>query len=214
MVGLLVKQQLEKADRKIYIPLMKYRNYIKYHIVLALLFIGSAFSLISCEQKQVTPTASSKNIMTQQSDTLTIIQSENGMKSYRFYAPLLERYELAQEPYMEFRRGIKIETFEDTTQNIETTFVADYAIFYENQKLWEAKGNVVSVNAKGQILETEQLFWNQKTKRIYSNVYSTITQKDDVIMGEGFESDESMEDFIFRKPQGRVSLNVEPTKDE
>ncbi|MFI3330772.1 MAG: LPS export ABC transporter periplasmic protein LptC [Rikenellaceae bacterium] len=182
--------------------------------MLALLFIGSAFSLISCEQKQVTPTASSKNIMTQQSDTLTIIQSENGMKSYRFYAPLLERYELAQEPYMEFRRGIKIETFEDTTQNIETTFVADYAIFYENQKLWEAKGNVVSVNAKGQILETEQLFWNQKTKRIYSNVYSTITQKDDVIMGEGFESDESMEDFIFRKPQGRVSLNVEPTKDE
>ena len=83
-------------------------------------------------------------------------------------------------------------------------------IFLENQQLWEAKGNVVATNAQGQKLETEQLFWNQKSKRIYSNVDSKVTQKDGVILGEGFESDEQFQDFIFRRPKGKVAVDSGP----
>ncbi|MFQ8804780.1 MAG: hypothetical protein ACLR8Y_06205 [Alistipes indistinctus] len=83
-------------------------------------------------------------------------------------------------------------------------------MFLENQQLWEAKGNVVATNAQGQKLETEQLFWNQKSKRIYSNVDSKVTQKDGVILGEGFESDEQFQDFIFRRPKGKVAVDTAP----
>lgn len=179
--------------------------------MVALLITGSAILLISCDQGADNDPQDVKTLMTQQSDTLTIISSENGMKAYRFYAPLMERYEFANEPYMEFRKGVKIETYQDSTQNVESTLVADYAIFLEEQKLWEAKGNVVAVNAKGQILETQQLYWNQKTKKIYSNVDSKVTQGTDVIVGIGFESDEAFEDFIFRRPKGKVTVDVEPT---
>lgn len=175
--------------------------------------LGSAILLISCDQGVDNDPQDLKTLMTQQSDTLTIISSENGMKAYRFYAPLMERYEFASEPYMEFRRGVNIETFEDSTQIVESTLVADYAIFLENQKLWEAKGNVVAVNSKGQILETQQLFWNQKTKKIYSNVDSKVTQGGDVIVGIGFESDESFDNFIFRRPKGKVTVDVAPSED-
>ena len=40
---------------------------------------------------------------------------------------------------------------------------ANYAIYYENRKLWEAKGNVVVVKSDGKNLYTQQLFWNQQT---------------------------------------------------
>ena len=149
-------------------------------------------------------------MMTQQSENLRLVYSQNGNLSYRFETPLLERYELAREPYMEFRKGVKVETYNDTTHLVESTLTANYAIFLENQQLWEAKGNVVATNAQGQKLETEQLFWNQKSKRIYSNVDSKVTQKDGVILGEGFESDEQFQDFIFRRPKGKVAVDTAP----
>ena len=45
-------------------------------------------------------------MMTQQSENLRLVYSQNGNLSYRFETPLLERYELAREPYMEFRKGV------------------------------------------------------------------------------------------------------------
>ena len=165
---------------------------------------------MSCRGKSADSEVNLQELITQQSEDLTILSSKNGVLSYRFWTPLLERYELAREPYMEFRKGIKIETYNDSTRQVESTLTANYAIFLENQELWEAKGNVVGTNAKGQKLETQQLFWNQKTKRIYSNVDSKVTQGSDVIIGVGFESDETFSDFTFRRPQGRVEVDVEP----
>lgn len=149
-------------------------------------------------------------MMTQQSENLRLVYSQNGNLSYRFVTPLLERYQLAREPYMEFRKGVKVETYNDSTHRVESTLTANYAIFMENQQLWEAKGNVIASKADGQKLETEQLFWNQKSGRIYSNVDSKVTQGNDVIIGEGFESDEKFEDFIFRRPEGKVTVNTTP----
>ena len=180
------------------------------YVMVALLIAGSAILLMSCRNKNAESDINLQELITQQSEDLTIISSKNGVLSYRFWTPLLERYELAREPYMEFRKGIKIETYNDSTKQIESTLTANYAIFLEKQELWEAKGNVVGTNAKGQKLETQQLFWNQKTKRIYSNVDSKVTQGSDVIVGTGFESDETFSDFTFRRPQGRVEVDVEP----
>ena len=154
-------------------------------------------------------------MMTQQSENLRLVYSQNGNLSYRFETPLLERYELAREPYMEFRKGVKVETYNDTTHLVESTLTANYAIFLENQQLWEAKGNVVATNAQGQKLETEQLFWNQKSKRIYSNVDSKIVQNNgrDVFIGEGFESDEEFKDWRFRRMKGRMEVEMKQNAD-
>jgi LPS export ABC transporter protein LptC len=176
----------------------------------ALLFLAGAILLFGCKGKKSAKEEDVQNMMTQQSENLRLVYSQNGNLSYRFETPLLERYELAREPYMEFRKGVKVETYNDTTHLVESTLTANYAIFLENQQLWEAKGNVVATNAQGQKLETEQLFWNQKSKRIYSNVDSKVTQKDGVILGEGFESDEQFQDFIFRRPKGKVAVDTAP----
>ena len=72
-------------------------------------------------------------------------------------------------------------------------------------------GNVVATNAQGQKLETEQLSGNQKKANAFiRNVDSKVTQKDGVILGEGFESDEQFQDFIFRRPKGKVVVDTAP----
>lgn len=190
----------------------KLPKYIRLSV--ALLFAGSAILLWSCGDN-AQPTGdeeANETLMTTQADSLTIIISEAGKKSYRFTTPLLEDYDQAKEPYTEYRKGVFIETFKsDSTQAVESSLVADYAIQFKKQDLWEAKGNVVAINAEGQKLETQQLFWNRVTHKIYSNIDSKITTAEgDVIIGTGFESDESFEVWEFRKPRGRVAVEVDP----
>ena len=105
---------------------------------------------------------------------------------------------------------------------VNATLVANYAIYYENRKLWEAKGNVVVTKADGTRLYTQQLFWNSITKRIYSNVDTKVVTDTDTFIGEGFESDEELKDLHFRRfkskmrvdtamqTDGRDSTKVEP----
>ncbi len=176
----------------------------------ALLIAGSAVLVISCGGSGSNDEIDPQELITQQSENLVMINSKNGVRSYKFTTPLLERYELAKEPYMEFRKGIKVETYNDSTQLIESTLTANYAIFLEHKQLWEAKGNVVGTNANGQKLETQQLFWDQVTGKVYSNVDSKVTQGQDVIIGTGFVSDETFNDFTFNKPKGKIEVDVEP----
>lgn len=174
------------------------------YLAVALPFLGSAILLFSCEKKQtVVDEPNYETLMTEYSENMSIEMSENGNKSYYFETPLIEGYAMARDPHREFRKGIKITMFEkDSAQTTSATLEANYAIFYENRKLWEAKGDVRVVQSNGRKLNTTQLFWNQATHIIYSNVDCVITDRDQTIFCEGFESDEQMKDWSYRKVKG------------
>lgn len=178
---------------------------LKRYLAVALPFAGSAILLFSCDaKKSVSPDVTNlENLMTEYSENLSMQMSENGQKSYHFTTPLMEGYALAREPYKEFRKGIKIITYEgDTVKTVSATLTSNYAIFYETRKLWEAKGDVVVIQTGGRRLYTSQLFWNQATHRIYSNVDSRVVDGDEIYDCEGFESDEEMNDWHYRKLKG------------
>ena len=186
-------------------------------IRVALSVTGSAILLFSCADKDAgRASASEETMMTEYSEDLSVVMSQNGRRSYHFVTPLLEGYSLAREPYREFRKGVKITTYQnDSLTTVDAVLTANYAIYYENRELWEAKGNVVVVKSDGKNLYTQQLFWNQQTKKIYSNVDSKIVQNNgrDVFIGEGFESDEEFKDWRFRRMKGRMEVEMKQSAD-
>lgn len=154
--------------------------------------------------------------MTEYSEDLSVVMSQNGRRSYHFVTPLLEGYSLAREPYREFRKGVKITTYQnDSLTTVDAVLTANYAIYYTDRELWEAKGNVVVEKSDGKTLYTQQLFWNSRTKKIYSNVDSKIVQNNgrDVFIGEGFESDEEFKDWRFRRMKGRMEVEMKQAAD-
>jgi len=154
---------------------------------------------------------STETLMTEYSEELSLVVSRNGRRSYFFETPLLEGYTLAREPYREFRKGIDITTYQDDSLTTpDVTLTANYAIYYVNRDLWEAKGDVVVEKADGKTLYTQQLFWNGKTGKIYSNVDTRIVEKgaDNVFQGEGFESDEAFRKWSFRRFTGKMDVDV------
>ena len=182
------------------------KNLLHRYLVIALLLAGSAL-LFSCKEEKKAEDESLDAIMTEKSQNLTIVVSENGRRSYRFTTPLLEGYTLGRDPYREFRKGVKITTYQDDSlTTVNATLESNYAIYYENRKLWEAKGNVTIVKHDGTKVYTQQLFWNSTTKRIYSNVDTKIVTADDVHLAEGFDSDEDMVELNFRHWKGTVMM--------
>lgn len=139
-------------------------------------------------------------------------ESVNGKLKFVMRTPYMERYELAREPYSKYPQGIYVESYKDSTDVIQSTVKADFAIYYEKRDEWMALGNVVATGENDRTLYTEQLFYNVKMGRVYSNVESTVIQGEDIFIGEGFESDDKFEDWIFKNLISRfvVELDQEP----
>lgn len=186
--------------------------------MIALSIVGSATLLFSCGKDGSATTYDYETLMTESSENRTIIMMDNGKRSYTFTSPLMEGYSLATNPYQEFRRGIEMVTFTDSLSLVDATITANYAIYYERQKLWEAKGNVVIIKRNRQEgdttvtglteIYTQQLFWNATTKKIYSNVDTKVLQPDGWHFGVGFDADDDLKNIHFRKYSSEVEFDM------
>ena len=62
------------------------------------------------------------------------------------------------------------------------------------------------MSRKNEILNTEHLIWDQSKKTIFSNVAVKITTNDEVIYGDGFESDETFNKYEILNPRGTINV--------
>lgn len=146
---------------------------------------------------------------------VTTLISDSGVTRYRITAQVWQVYDKATPSYWEFPKGIYLEQF-DNQLSTAATLRADYAYYNEQAEIWHLVGNVYATNVKGEEFETPELFWNQKTERVYSDSVISITQPPtpaaieadgdkahgSVIKGIGFESNQDMTKYTIRRPTG------------
>jgi LPS export ABC transporter protein LptC len=142
-----------------------------------------------------------------------VIYTEGGVIVVKMTAPVTKHFQFAQEPYTEFPEGISVYNF-SSEKTVESYLTAKYAIYYDKKKLWDARYNVVAMNKKGEILNTEQLFWDEQKKLIYSNDMVKITSAEGTIFGEGFEADEQLENIVVKKSSGIIYFDESPKETE
>jgi LPS export ABC transporter protein LptC len=137
---------------------------------------------------------------------ITTVISDSGVTRYRISASRWDIYDQAKQPYWDFPNGIHFEKF-DLNLKVDANIHSQYARFNENEQLWELRGKVKATNLLGELFETEQLFWNQREERIYSDSLIKITQVSHIITGIGFESNQTLTHYLIRKPQGIFPMN-------
>lgn len=136
-----------------------------------------------------------------------MIYSDSGMTRAIIKAPLRETY-IRDSQYVEFKQGIDVQFF-DPNQEPESRLTANYAISYTERDVMEARNDVVLVNEKGEQLNTEHLIWDQRANRIYSDVFVKITTPEQVIFGDGFESNQDFSKYKILKVKGIINVNDE-----
>ena len=151
---------------------------------------------------------------------VTTLISDSGVTRYRITAAEWQIYDQADPPYWEFPQGVYLEQF-DNQLNTTSTLRADYAYYDERAENWRLSGNVQSTNVNGEQFMTPELYWAQKTERVYSDSAITIIQpptkaaieakgdsaKGTIIKGVGFESNQEMTQYTIRRPSGIFSVD-------
>ena len=160
----------------------------------------------SCENdiEKVKSLTRKKNAPAISSRNSEVFISNSAQIKIKLNAPQIDYYE-GDEPYQEFPKGIDVSFYEDG-KGLTSRITANYAIHKQNSKIMEAKRNVVVVNEKGEKLNTEHLIWEEEGDRITSDAFVKITTADEILMGEGLESNQSFTKYRIKKIKGTIRL--------
>ena len=134
--------------------------------------------------------------------------SDSGVVRYKIVADDWKVFDRLDPSRWTFEEGVYLEKY-DNKLNIEATILADTAYYYDKQELWELRGNVHIENIEDEQFDTQLLFWNQKSKQVYSDQYIRIRQQKRIITGMGFTSNQDFTNYTIKQTQGIFPIKEE-----
>lgn len=175
---------------------------------ISFIVITSIFLLSSCKNdiNNIIKVSEIQKLPELFGEEIYLTQSEYGKTILSVYAKKFIKYDKANIKQTEFPEGIRVVHFSDFPDTL-SMISADYAVNFDEKEIWEAKGNVVAKNIKNEVLNTEYLIWDQKKRIIYSNKQVQVTTPNDIIIGEGFESDDQFNNWKIQNVIGVFTLN-------
>ncbi len=165
------------------------------------------FILASCENdlRDVEQISSKKlQVPVDRSTGVTVTYSDSAIVKAKLITPELLSFK-TEKPYLEMKKGITV-IFYDPNQQETSTVTADYAIRREQEKVVELRKNVVATNKRGETFKSEELIWDETTKRFFSNRLVTITSKDNVLFGNSFWANEDFSYYEIVQSTGDLNL--------
>jgi len=163
------------------------------------LIILSFFIFLSC-QEDVKPVVdetikSDEDIPTQESWDSEIYITEAGNLKAIIHADHIRAFEDEKMTYLE---GVKIDFYNDNEKRTSTLTSKKGRVDDATRNMY-AIDSVVAVNDSGTVLETNELMWENKSQKITTDKFVTITTNEERMEGYGFESDQSLENYIIYK---------------
>ena len=152
------------------------------------------------EHREERAIGDSKHFPTMLTTAVSTYISDSGYTRYHVEAPMWIMYEEADTPFWTFPDGIDMQKFDDS-MGVNATFRADSAVYFSVLKKWRFDGNVIMRNTDGDRFATPQLFWDQNSKRVYSDSFMHIERAERIIEGYGFESNDQMTEYTILHPQ-------------
>jgi LPS export ABC transporter protein LptC len=166
--------------------------------------------LVSCENEisKIKTVISTEEPPAITAEGFEMLASDSSVIRFKLQTPQLIYHKEEKDPYYEFPKGVKIVKY-DSGMNVISSITAQYAKNFPSDDRWEAKNNVIAVNFKGDTLKTEYMVWDTAKKKIYSDQFVKIIQKDHIFTGIGFESNQDFSDYQIKNLKGDIYVNVD-----
>nr|MBB6138985.1 LPS export ABC transporter protein LptC [Mucilaginibacter sp. X5P1] len=170
--------------------------------------------LSACENDLKKVKEISQNQINMDVDTIhvvNIIFSDSARVKFTIDAPLLLQH-TGKKQYNVMPKGVHINIYDKDLNQIGT-LTADTGIQREDQNVIEFHKNVVARNAKGETFKSDELIWDQNTKRMHSNKQVQITMTNgDIYNGTSFESTQTLWPWTMVKSTGLFNVTDAPTQ--
>lgn len=154
-----------------------------------------------------------ENFATMTSTQVSTLISDSGITRYRIDTPLWLMFDQASEPRWTFPGGMHLEKYDDLFR-IDATVDCDSATYFKERQLWRLDGYVDITNMANEKFLTQQLFWDQRNQKIYSDSFIHIERADRIIEGYGFVSNDKMTQYHVVNVSGIFPVDNDKETDQ
>lgn len=120
-----------------------------------------------------------------EADSVNLKYTDSGRIKAVMVSPKMMDYSTVLYPFTEFPNGIEVTLYD---QNGKKNFIkSDYAISFKGTDIIDLQGNVKMTSDGGQYLETEQLYYDQKSEWFFTEKKFKFTDPKGVSNGEGID---------------------------
>lgn len=138
-------------------------------------------------------------------------RSDAGHLQLKLDAPLIQKYERPRAKTEYRSKGgerVSMSFFDENDGHIKVNITADSAISFDDRNIMEAHGNVVVIDyGSGDTIYLMDLIWNSNEDRIYSDNPVRARNGNRLTEGDGFTSDERMENLQITHQRGVIEFN-------
>src|SRR5689334_17219586 len=169
----------------------------------AVLLLGCIF-IFGCENDYETVQhLGDKKTAVEEAKKVESYLSQNGKTKAKLTAPYMLRY-LTDSTYIEFPRSLHVDFF-DSTLAVQSTLDALYGKYHEWEKKVFLRDTVIAINkTTGDTLRAPELWWDQRTEKIYTDKPVRIFTKDKVIYGQyGLVASQDFSEYVINDANAR-----------
>jgi LPS export ABC transporter protein LptC len=158
--------------------------------------------LISCRQKEAAKPVEYTGPL-REAAGVEMLYSEKDRVKVKMQAKKILEFKNGDQ---EFPEGLYLEFFNELGV-MSSTLKANQAFYFKEKNQWRGRGKVEVKNLeKQQQLNSEELFWNPATKKIFTEKFVTIKLENEVIYGTGLDATQDLSSYIIKKPEGEFVI--------
>ena len=147
------------------------------------------------------------------SDSLTIVYTDSAKVKFIIFGQKVQKYN-KPKPMTIINDGLKVEFFNSAGEQ-KAVLTSLYGEIKDKEGKLICKYDVVFKNLeKGQTLFTEELQWNQQTKKIFTPGKVTIQKGNDFLYGIGMQANEDFSWYEIIEPTAKVRTDKDSTSNE
>ena len=158
-----------------------------HHFFLILISGIALFLSIGCESnfKEVQKINYSEFVANGEAENFNLKYTDSGRIKSILISPKMLDYSSVEFPFTEFPKGIFVTMYD--AKGKRTFIKSDYAITFKGTDLIDLQKNVKISNETGQLLETEQLYFDQKSEWFFTEKKFKFTDPNGISFGEGID---------------------------
>lgn len=135
-------------------------------------------------------------------DFINLKYTDSGKIQANLKSPKMLDYGTVLYPFTEFPKGIHLTLFDK--QGKQTLIISDYAVSHKITNLIDLQGHVKISNQTGDLLETEQLYYDQKSEWFFTEKKFKFSSPKGVSYGEGIDFSKDFKKVNSQKVSGQI----------
>jgi LPS export ABC transporter protein LptC len=179
-------------------------NLLRTYSVIPGLVIFIAMFFLGCESnfKEVQRSNFTEFVPASDADNVNIKYTDSGLISGILISPKMLDYSNVSFPFTDFPKGIDVTLYDKKRKR--TYVKANYAISYKQTSIIDLQGKVKITTDDGQMLETEQLYFDQKNEWFYTERKFKFTDVKGVSYGQGIDFSKDFKIINSQRINGEI----------